>query len=62
MMMAARPPGSHRTAKVLRQQVVRSDFRRAVETARPSEADKDLPEMLRDLLQKLEDAEKKRGR
>ena len=62
MIMAARHPGSHRTASVLREQVVRADYRRAIESARPSEADKNIPEALRDLLKRLDDAEKNRNR
>ena len=62
MIMAARHPGSHRTANVVREQVVRADYRRAIETARPSEADRNIPEALRDLLKRLDDAEKKNNR
>lgn len=58
MIMAARHPGSHRTANVLREQVVRADYRQVVETARPSQADRNIPDVLRELLRKLDDAER----
>lgn len=59
MMMAAKHPGSRpRTANVLREQVVRSDFRRVAETARPSETDRNIPKLLQDLLERLDEAEK----
>ena len=62
MVMAARHPVNDRTAMVLRQQVVRADYRRTIETSRPSQAEKDIPDVLRDLLRKLDDAENKRDR
>ncbi|WP_157179318.1 hypothetical protein [Phyllobacterium sp. YR531] len=60
--MAARHPRNDRTANVLRQQVVRADYRRTIETSRPSQAEKNIPDVLRDLLQRLDDAEKKQDR
>jgi len=59
MVMAAKHPGSRpRAANVLREQVVRSDFRRVAETARPSETDRNIPKLLQDLLDRLDEAEK----
>ncbi|MEP7453266.1 hypothetical protein [Phyllobacterium sp. SB3] len=58
MVMVARHPANPRTASVLREQIVRADYRRTIETARPSQAEKNIPDVLRDLLQRLDDAEK----
>ena len=62
MVMAARHPGNDRTASILREQVMRADYRRTIETARPSQAEKNIPDVLRGLLQRLDEAEKKRNR
>jgi hypothetical protein len=62
MIMAARHPVNNRTANVLREQVVRADYRRMIETARPSQVEKNIPDVLRDLLQRLDAAEKKKNR
>jgi hypothetical protein len=62
MVMAARHPQNDRTANILREQVVRADYRRTIETARPSQAERNIPDVLRNLLQRLDDAEKKRSR
>jgi hypothetical protein len=59
MMMAAKHPGSRpRTADALREQVVRSDLRHVVKTARPSETDRNIPKLLQDLMDRLDEAEK----
>lgn len=62
MIMAARRPVNDRTATVLREQLVRADYRRTIETARPSQAERNIPDILRDLLRRLDDAEKKQDR
>ncbi len=61
-MIMARHPVNDRTANVLREQVVRADYRRTIETARPSKVEKNIPDVLRDLLQRLDAAEKKQIR
>ncbi len=59
MIMAEKYPGSQpRTAHVVREQVVHPEFRRVAGATRPSESDKNIPKLLQDLLDKLDEAEK----
>ncbi|WP_133123973.1 hypothetical protein [Phyllobacterium zundukense] len=63
--MAAKHLASrHPMASVVRDQVVRPDFRRAMESANPIPVGKDIPKRFLDLLDRLDEAEaskKKRG-
>jgi hypothetical protein len=61
MIMTARHLASRsRTANVVRQQVVRPEYRQVLGTSRPLESDRQLPELLRELLKKLDRAEKEK--
>ncbi|MCO4316841.1 hypothetical protein M8997_006575 [Phyllobacterium sp. 21LDTY02-6] len=55
--MAAKPVNMPPSAKLVRKQITRAEFRNVAETARPSQSDRNIPDMLRDLLKRLDEAE-----
>jgi hypothetical protein len=57
-MMAAKPVASrHPMASVVRNQVLRPEFQRAIKSANPVPIDKEIPKRFLDLLDRLDAAE-----
>ncbi len=57
--MAVKHGTSHRrVAAVVRAQITRQEFRNAVQSSQPSQADRELPSQFVELLKRLEKAEK----
>ncbi|PRD50543.1 hypothetical protein C5750_21595 [Phyllobacterium myrsinacearum] len=59
--MAVKHGISHRpVAAVVRTQIARQEFRNAVQSSHPSQADRELPAQFTELLKRLEKAEKRK--